>query len=136
MSLQSILSTIFSKFTYFSKDKLLLILKDLITQYKSLDKEHVELKLKYKELSDKLSEFEKKEVSSKISSVNQSYSKPTSKQPEWENKGVGNDGKGKKKGRGKKGRKGSRNKPKNKTVTRQETVEVEKCDFCGKDLIA
>ncbi len=134
MSLQSILSTIFSKFTYFSKDKLLSILKDLISQYKSLDKEYVALKLKYKEVSDKLSEFEKKEVSSKISSVNLSYSKPTSKQPEWEDKGVGNDGKGKKKGRGKKGRKGSGNKQKNKTVTRHETVEVEKCDFCGNDL--
>ncbi len=140
MSLQSILYTVFSKFTYFSKEKLLLILKDLISNYKSLDekhksldKTHAELNIKYQTISNKLKELEQKETKSKIISVNKSYSQPSSKQAEWE-KGVGNDGKGKKPGRGQKGRKGSGNKPKNKTTTKKAIAKVEKCDFCGNDL--
>ncbi len=49
-------------------------------------------------------------------------------------KGVGNDGKGKRKKRGKKGRKGSGNQPKDKPVSRQETAGVEQCANCGADL--
>ena len=108
MSLQSILSLVFSRFAYFSKEKLLLILKDLILNYKILDKKYEAQKLKNKILEEKILEFESKETKEKIKDVNKSYSKPTSKQPEWEDKGVGNDGKGKKKRRGKKGRKGRR----------------------------
>lgn len=134
MSLQSILRSVFNRFTYFSKEKLLLILKDLISNYKILDKKYEAQKLKIRILEEKISEFESKEIKAKISDVNKSYSKPTSKQPEWEDKGVGNDGKGKKKGRGNKGRKGSGNKTKNRAVTRNESVTVERCEYCGRDL--
>lgn len=141
MSLQSILSSVFNKFSYFSKEKLLNTLQDLISnyklldkRYKSLDKKHEELQLENKILELKIAEFEKKVIKAKIVAVNKSYSEPTSKQPEWENKGVGNDGKGKKRGRGKKGRKGAGNKSKNRAVTEEKTVEVENCAFCGNDL--
>ena len=134
MSLQSILSLVFSRFAYFSKEKLLLILKDLILNYKILDKKYEAQKLKNKILEEKILEFESKETKEKIKDVNKSYSKPTSKQPEWEDKGVGNDGKGKKKRRGKKGRKGSGNKPKSRNVTDKKTATVENCAFCGKDI--
>ncbi|MCD4746455.1 MAG: IS66 family transposase [Bacteroidales bacterium] len=112
----------------------MLILKDLISNYKILDKKYEVQKLKIRTLEEKILELESKETKAKISEVNKSYSKPTSKQPEWEDKGVGNDGKGKKKGRGKKGRKNSGNKSKNRLTTCNETVGVEKCAFCGKDL--
>jgi transposase len=134
MSLKSILASVFNRFTYFSKEKLLLILKDLILNYKILDKKYEAQKLRTKILEQKILEFESKETKAKIQEVNKSYSKPTSKQPEWEDKGVGNDGKGKKKRRANKGRKGSGNKPKNLIVTDKKTATVENCAFCGKDL--
>jgi transposase len=134
MSLKSILASVFSHFTYYSKEKLLILLKELISNYKILDKKYEELKLKNKSLEEKVKDFESKEAKAKISAVNKTYSKPTSKQPEWEDKGIGNDGKGKKKGRGNKGRKGSGNKPKNAIVTKKETSTVENCAFCGQDL--
>ena len=141
MSLQSILASVFSRFTYFSKEKLLLILKELISNYKRLDGKHEALDRKYealkhekKTLEVKIKEFETKEAKAKIFSVNKSYSKPSSKQPEWEDKGVGNDGRGKKKGRGRKKREGSGNKSKNRTITYKETTKVDNCAFCGKDL--
>lgn len=96
MSLQSILSSVFNRFTYFSKEKLLLILKDLISNYKILDKKYEAQKLKNISLEEKIKELESKHAKAKITAVNRSYSKPSSKQPEWEAKGVGNDGKGKK----------------------------------------
>jgi len=134
MSLQSVLALVFNRFTYFSKGKLLLILKDLISNYKILDKKHEAQKLENIILKEKILELKYKETKAKVQEVNKSYSKPTSKQPEWEDKGVGNDGKGKKKKRGKKGRKGSGNKPKNRIVTDKKTATVENCAFCGKDL--
>lgn len=90
--------------------------------------------LQNKSLEEEVTRFKLKETSNKIKEVNKSYSKPTSKQPEWEKKGVGNDCKEKKKGRVKKGRKGSGNKAKNRPITRSESCTVETCDFCGKDL--
>jgi len=79
MSLQSILRSVFNRFTYFSKEKLLLILKDLISNYKILDKKYEAQKLKIRILEEKISGFESKEIKAKISDVNKSYSKPTSK---------------------------------------------------------
>jgi hypothetical protein len=70
----------------------------------------------------------------KVQQVNKTANQPTSKQPEWELKGVGNDGQGKKQGRGKKGRKGAGNKAKDRPVTHHETAKVENCDICGRDL--
>jgi transposase len=62
--------------------------------------------------------------------------KPSSKHAEWEEKGIGNDGKGKKKGkgRGRKPRKGAGNCPKNLEPNRTEKATVDRCDLCGKDL--
>jgi len=105
------------------REKYLLI----ISQNKALSSENNQLK-------KKLETLETKEKDSIISQVNHTTNRPSSKQPEWESKGVGNDGKGKKKGRGKKGRKGSGNKTKNKTTTKQETAKVEICYICKKDL--
>jgi transposase len=82
---------------------------------------------------EKLKEELKK---NKIKSVNTNANKPSSKQPEWDKKGVGNDGKGKKKGkgRGKKPRKGAGNRPKNVESDRTEEATVDRCNLCGKDL--
>ncbi len=51
-------------------------------------------------------------------------------------KGVGNDGKDKKKGRGRgrKPRKNAGNRPKNLEPDRIEKATVDRCDLCGKDL--
>jgi len=134
MSLKSILTSVFSLYRYYSKEKLLAILKTMISNYKILDKKHEELKLKNKSLEEKVKEFELKAVQAKITSVNKSYSQPSSKQPEWESKGVGNDGQGKKTGRVNGARKGSGNKSKSRKITHKAYAIVEKCDFCGKDL--
>ncbi len=76
MSLQSILESVFNRFTYFSKEKLLLILKDLISNYKILDKKHEAQKVENIILKARILEFESKETKAKIQEVNKSYSKP------------------------------------------------------------
>jgi len=63
--------------------------------------------------------------------INQAQNNP---EHSGEDKGVGNDGLGKKKGRGNKGRKGAGNQPKNRPVTRNESTKVERCNLCGRDL--
>lgn len=70
----------------------------------------------------------------KIKKINENTNKPSSKKHEWEDKGVGNDGNGKKKGRGRKGRKGAGNKKKERNPNRKTTAKVCQCDECGKDL--
>ena len=82
----------------------------------------------------KLKEKESELTKSKIKEVNKQSNKPSSKQAEWEQKGVGNDGLSKKRKRGKKGRQGAGNQTKEKSVTKEEVARVEKCDTCGKDL--
>jgi len=127
MSLQSILSFTFQYFRNLSKRKLInsiLILKD---QYLGLVNKNNELEDEVNSLKAELSKL-------KVQAVNKTANQPTSKQPEWELKGVGNDGQGKKKGRGNKGRKGAGNKVKERPVTRQGLAKVEICDVCGRDL--
>ena len=63
----------------------------------------------------------------KIKAVNRESNKPSSKQPEWEAKGVCNDQKGERRGRGKKKRKGSGNKRKTKKPTRKVKAKLVKC---------
>jgi transposase len=70
----------------------------------------------------------------KIKEVNKEANKPSSKQAEWENKGVGNDQKGRRRRRGKKKRKGSGNKRKTKEPTIKTKAKLESCTNCGKDL--
>jgi len=127
MSLQSILSFTFLYLRNFSKQKLInkiLILRD---QYLELVNKNNELEQENNRLKEDLSK-------QRVQQVNKTANQPTSKQAEWELKGVGNDGQGKKKGRGKMGRKGAGNKAKDRPVTHHETAKVENCDICGRDL--
>ena len=88
-----------------------------------------------KKLEEEINHLKALQVDEKIKSVNRQTNKPSSKQAEWELKGVGNDGINKKKGRGKKGRKGAGNKPKNKTVTKEEIVKVDSCRECSNNCV-
>ncbi|MCP4550461.1 MAG: hypothetical protein GY834_00135, partial [Bacteroidetes bacterium] len=92
------------------------------TQVNTLKEENIKLK----------AELEKK----KIIAINKNTNKPSSKQAEWDKKGVGNDGKGKKKT--KKRRKGPRagagNKPKALEPNQLEKATVDECCICKKDL--
>jgi hypothetical protein len=87
-------------------------------------------------LEEEINRLKEEPKKDKIKSVNKDANKPSSKRPEWDKEGVGNDGKGKKgrKGRGKKPRKGAGNRPKKLEVDRTETATVEHCTLCGKDL--
>lgn len=127
MSLQSILSSAIGYFSGLSKQRLVKAIGLLRDKYLILAKQNKELADQNKDLLAQLSKY-------KVAQVNKESNQPSSKQPEWEAKGVGNDGKGKKKGRGKKGRKGSGNQPKNRIVTKKETAKVDFCNICKKDL--
>ena len=70
----------------------------------------------------------------KIKEVNKNVNKPSSKQPEWEPKGVGNHPKSGKHGRGKKKREGSGNKRKANKVSINVEATLESCTNCGNDL--
>jgi transposase len=111
------------------KDRLVQAIACLREAYGALQKENEDLRQEVAQLKEKLS----KEA---IGKVNQEANRPSSKQPEWEEKGVGNDGKGKKRGngRGSKPRKGAGNRRKTREPTRTETAEVEACSLCGRDL--
>ena len=104
MKIIDILSMSYTTLVKLSKNRLLIEFQYLREKYIKLEEKNNELKAE----NDKLKK-------NKIKSVNRNANKPSSKQPEWDEKGVGNDGKGKKKGkgRGKKPRKGAGNRPKN-----------------------
>lgn len=70
----------------------------------------------------------------KIKEVNKEVNRPSSKQPEWEPKGVGNDQNGIHRKRGKEKRKGSGNKRKTKGVSVKVRATLESCSNCGNDL--
>jgi len=112
-----------------SKSRLLKVLQTLRDKY-------IELEDKIKELRAENSKLKEEIKSQKIKSINKGANKPSSKQAEWEEKGVGNDGKGRKKGkgRGRKPRKGAGNRSKNLEPNRTEKATVDRCDLCGKDL--
>ena len=90
------------------------------TNLEELEKENERLKAELEQL--------------KIKAVNRETNKPSSKQPEWERKGVGNDQKGDRRGRGKKRRNGCGNKHKTKEPTTKTKAKLESCTNCGKDL--
>jgi len=101
---------------------------ELLERNKDLEERIIALSAENKRLKQ---EIEHK----KIVSINEKANKPSSKQPEWEVKGVGNDGKGKKgKGRGHKPRKGAGNQKKHREPNRTEKATVDQCYLCGKDL--
>lgn len=102
-----------------------------------LREKYLESEKKVLELQAEVDRLKKEIEDKKIKEINKEANKPSSKQPEWEEKGVGNDGKGKKKkGRGNEPRKGSGNKEKNLEPTKSEIAAVDQCDKCGKDLKA
>jgi len=129
MTVKDILFATYTNLSKFPKIKLLQSLLGLRDKY-------VELEKKYNELKTENTNLKKELIDQKVKSVNLNANKPSSKQPEWEAKGVGNDGKGKKKrrGRGKKPRKGAGNHPKNGKITRKEKATVDCCDLCDNDL--
>lgn len=127
MGLQSVLTITIQYLLGLSKRK-------LVSAIEILRKRHFELESENKFLKQELERYKAEEEKRKIKAVNLKSNQPTSKQPEWELKGVGNDGHGKKKGRGKQSRLGAGNKAKSSLITRQETAKVEICDNCGADL--
>jgi len=127
MSLKSVLSLTLQYLMGFSKRRLVQAIDTLRKQYFQLESELESVKQENERLKSELSR-------QKIQEVNKTVNQPTSKKPEWEQKGVGNDGLGKKKGRGSKGRHGAGNKSKGHPITHHETAKVERCDVCGRAL--
>ena len=129
MSIKDILSVTYAAISKFSRNRLLRTIQILREKCVQLSEQNSKLEDENKKLKEEL----KKQ---KIQSVNKDANKPSSKRPEWDKKGVGNDGKEKKKGkgRGKKPRKGAGNRPKNLKPDRTEKATVDRCTLCGKDL--
>lgn len=111
-----------------------MFIDQLRKSYVGLAAKNVELASENSALRAELQQFKESAMKAQVEAVNKQSNKPSSKQAEWEQKGVGNDGKGKRRKRGKKGRKGAGNKPKDKPTTRQETASVDHCGNCGADL--
>ena len=122
------------KFKYFFKWAKIV----LIEAFEQLQKEYQELEKQNKEQREEIIRLKAELEKIKIKSINLEVNKPSSKKPEWDKKGVGNDGKGNKnkgKGRGRIARKGAGNCRKDKKlVTRTIKATVDKCDNCDKDL--
>jgi len=129
MKIKDILSVTYAAISKFSKSRLLRTIQLLREKCIQLSEKNGKLEAENKKLKEEL----KKQ---KIQSINKDANKPSSKRPEWDKKGVGNDGKEKKnrKGRGKKPRKGAGNRPKNLKPDRIEKATVDHCTLCGKDL--
>ncbi len=127
MSIKSVLTLTLQYFLGLSKRKLVNAFDILRKQYFQLESENTKLKEENERLKAE-------QTNRKIKEVNKTVNQPTSKKPEWEQKGVGNDGLGKKSGRGTKGRLGAGNKSKDRTITHHETAKVDRCNVCGKDL--
>lgn len=127
MTVELIISSTLVYLSSLSHKKLLEMVRHLRDSYLSLSQENEQLR-------KEISELKKEKLSEELKQVNSQSNKPSSKQAEWEEKGVGNDGKGKKRGRGRQGRKGAGNQKKDQIITQTKIVEVEKCFNCGKDL--
>lgn len=128
MSIKDIIFSSIQVLLSCSKQKLIEAIQTLRELYYELEKENRALKEEITKLQEELTK-------NRIKLVNKNANKPSSKQAEWEAKGVGNDGKGKRgKGRGKRPRKGAGNQKKDKEPTREEKATVTYCDLCGKDL--
>jgi hypothetical protein len=130
MHTKAILSLTFIMLSRLSGSKLLRVAQRL--QEKCL-----ELLRRIDRLEAEIGQLQEELKKQKVKSVNEGANKPSSKQAEWDKKGVGNDGKGKtgKKGRGKKPRKGAGNRCKTVAVDRKEKATVDHCSLCGKDLL-
>jgi len=93
MSIKDILLATYIALSKLPKSKLLKTLQSLREKYIELEETITQLKAENIKLKEQLK-------SEKIKSVNKNANKPSSKQAEWEEKGVGNDGKGKRKEKG------------------------------------
>lgn len=131
MKIKDILSFTYAVISKFPKKKLLRMIEVLRENCIELSEKINALEAENKNLKEKLK-------NQKVRSINKDANKPSSKRPEWDKKGVGNDGKGKKnrKGRGRRARKGAGNRPKNLKPDRVEKATVDHCTLCGKDLSA
>ena len=127
MSFRSIISSTLIYFLGLPKKNLVEIIDQLRKRYALLSSENEALKAEIETLKSAAKQ-------TKLQQVNAQSNKPSSKQAEWEAKGVGNDGKQKRGRRGKKGRKGAGNKPKEKSPTKHITSKVSQCAKCGNDL--
>ena len=129
MKIKDVLSFTYAFISKFPKKKLLRMIEVLRENCIELSEKINELEAENKNLKEKLK-------NQKVRSINRDANKPSSKRPEWDKKGVGNDGKEKKnlKGRGRKPRKGAGNRPKNLKPDRAEKATVDHCILCGKDL--
>ncbi len=134
MGLKSIIRLALSSLWSMPKKELIGVIDVLRKKYLLLEKEKASLEKEVDRLKTELARRKESEEKQKIRVVNEQANKPSSKQAEWEEKGVGNDGNGKKKGRGKKRRKGSGSKPKKKMITKREKTKLDRCYKCGKDL--
>ena len=122
MNIKGILSTTYTAFSKLSMGNLIKALQNLREKYAKLEKENNALKAENARLNALL----KKQ---KIQPINKDANKPSSKRPEWDKKGVGNDGKEKKnrKGRGEKPLKGAGNRPQTLKPDRTEKATVDHC---------
>ena len=129
MKISDIISAAYGILTKWSKSRLLRTIEILRDGYRELSEKCSELEAENEKLKEELK-------IQKIKAVNRDANKPSSKQPEWDKKGVGNDGKGRKngKGRGRKPRKGAGNRPKKLESDRMEKATVDRCSLCGRDL--
>lgn len=127
MDIRKLKTTTQEKLIKWPVKKLIEAIKFLQKQYHEIERENKALRDENKRLKEEIEKQKKEEI-------NKRANQPSSKKAEWEEKGVGNDGKGKKKGRGKKGRKGAGNKKKECKVSRETKATVQGCEICGKDL--
>lgn len=136
MSIKDILIITYHALVMLPKQKLIDALEKLRKKYAELEKQISKNKIEIKKLKAENKILKAELRAQAIKAVNKETNKPSSKQPEWDKKGVGNDGKGKtkSKGRGNKPRKGAGNRAKNCKSNRTETATVEECNICGKDL--
>ncbi len=129
MKIKDIVSVTYAALSKLSRNSLLRTIQILREECIKLSERNNTLEAQNKKLKEELK-------NQKIKSVNRDANKPSSKRPEWNKSGVGNDGKEKKnrKGRGKKPRKGAGNRPKKLKPDRTEKETVDNCSLCGKDL--
>ena len=103
----------------------------------------VNLREKYLQLQDRVRQLEQENTQlkerlerEKVKATNKQVNQPSSKQAEWEKDSHPDKDKDKKqaKSRKRKPRKGAGNRSKNIAPNHKETVTVDTCDLCGKDL--
>ena len=126
MKIKDIVSVTYAALSKLSRNSLLRTIQILREKCIKLSEWNNTLEAENKKLKEELE-------NQKIKSVNRDANKPSSKRPEWNKSGAGNDGKEKKNrnGRGKKPRKGAGNRPKKLKPDRAEKATVDHCKGHG-----